>query len=192
MPTRLYNILNKISNGLTLSVLLLLSTALMLLVNLFDLPFSVPRIVQLSNGAGILDTRLFYTSQKAYEILQAQGSAGRYAYMNFLTLFDSFFPILYSLTFAVVILVLFRRTYLVDLWGRMLLLTPFIVCIFDYMENITILTMLFKYPVHIEMAALAGYFTLAKWIFTWISVFLIGWGIVRAMVNFLSARKKLN
>lgn len=181
MIDRLYNKINQISNGKSLTVLLTLSLLLMVVVNLINLPITVPRINELSNGAGILDAKLYYTSIEAYQVLDAQQPAGRQVYLKFFTMFDSIFPLIYSLALAVIITVIFRLAFPSASWFQKLSLVPFIVGMLDYLENAAIITMLIKYPVHVDIASIAGYFTLGKWVFSWFSLLLIVLGLMRLL-----------
>lgn len=182
-----YKNINRFSNVRTMTVLLMLSFALMFVVNFIDLPNTVPRIIHLSGGTGILDTELTYSSVKAYQVLNSQQTVGRHAYLKFLTTFDMIFPLIYSLALSVTITVLFRLIFSSIVWIQKLSLVPLIAGMFDYLENIAIIIMLTKYPVHVDgIACIAGYFTLGKWIFSFISLLFI----VIGLINMLIARRR--
>ncbi len=178
MIDRVHSIINRISNGKNLTLLLTLSFLLMAIINLVNLPISVPRIKQQSGGIGILDTEIFYTSEHAYQLLDALQPAGRKAYLKFLTSLDMVFPLIYSTALAVVITAIFRRAFS-DRRVQKLNLVPLGAGLFDYLENTAIITMLLKYPIHLDsLASVAGYFTLVKWVFVWASLLLFLLGLV--------------
>lgn len=51
--------------------------------------------------------------------------------------------------------------------------------LFDYLENMAMITLLVRYPAHVDgVARIAGYFTVLKWAFTGISLVLLVLGLV--------------
>ncbi|MGJ7911694.1 hypothetical protein [Neobacillus sp. LXY-1] len=164
------SVLNKISNGKTVIVLLTVTLSFMAMINLVNLPVSVQRIDQISNGAGILDMKFYFTNNEAYQLLDTIQPDGRRIYLHFLLFFDMIFPFLYSLSLAVVSKVIYHKVFQSnshELWT----LIPFVAGIFDYMENLTIMTLLKYYPRHLDfLASLAGYLTAGKWIFSVVSL----------------------
>lgn len=181
MTERIHNWLSRISSGPLSAALMTLSLLLMAGVNLINLPLSVGHIKQVSGGADILDTRVFYTPQGAYGALDALQPAGRQLYLRFLVGFDLLFPLLYSIALATLLTVVLRRAFPGRPRMQRLNLMPLGAGLFDYLENMAIITLLVRYPTHVDgVALIAGYSTLLKWSFTGISLVLLVLGLVVA------------
>lgn len=179
MITNLHAKINRISNGKSLIFLLALSLLLMVGINTINLPISVPRINELSHGVSILDLKTYYTSTEANQVIETLNPQGRSAYLKELIVFDFIFPFIYSLCLAVIVTVIFRKAFKQTSGFQKLFFIPFFAGMFDWLENISIITMLINYPTHVDISYIAGYFTLGKWIFTWFSLFLIVLGLIR-------------
>ncbi len=176
---RLYSSIQRVANARSMTALLTLALVLMVGMNAVNLPFAVPRLRQLSGGARVLDTELFYSAQKAYAALDALQPAGRAEYLGFLLLVDSVFPLVYSAALAILLTVVFRSAFRAGQRVHKLALVPLAIGAFDYLENLAIITLLLRYPWHLEgLATLAGYFTLAKWSLTALSLLLLLLGLL--------------
>lgn len=179
---RLHNLIDRNANRRSLAALLSVAIVLMLCVNVINLPLGVPHIREVSGGGSILDSELFYRAQRAYQVLDSLKPAGRQAYLRFLEVFDFIFPLIYSGALTLLLTVTFRSAFPAGHWVHKWNLVPLGAGAFDYLENISIVTMLVKYPVHQNgVATAAGYFTLAKWVFSGLSLLLIVVGLVRVL-----------
>lgn len=153
--------ITRLASGRVFVLLLVLFGALALAVNF--LPFGVPRLKALSGGVGILDLKFFYGADEAYRMLAAYGPEGRRLYLRGLLTVDLILPPLYALLLAVAIALGFGRSLRPESRLQALSLLPLAVCLADYLENASIVTLLLKYPARIEwLAGVAGYFTLTK------------------------------
>lgn len=170
--------INKFANKRSMFVLLAISILVMIVINNVNMPVSATRVNQLSNGAGILDMRMYYNSQEAYQLLGELTPQGRNTYMKLLTEFDFAFPFIYSLSLSFIVAVLFRKIFPNSPGLQRLCLIPFVAGIFDWLENISILAMLANYPNSVDIAYAAGYLTLFKWAFTGSILILIITGII--------------
>lgn len=181
---RLHRFVDRIANGKTMAGLLAVAFSLVAYVNLAGGPLTQHWFLRLSNGIPWLDGNLFYSAAKASAAVDAMGHAGRQAYLLFYTTFDLVFPIAYSFALAVTLAVIFRSAFAADSWIQRLSLLPFLAGMFDYLENITIASMLIRYPSPTPVAAaLAGWFTLIKWLFVPLGLLLIGIGLLRLLWN---------
>lgn len=178
MITRLHHAMNRSFNGKRAAFMFAFSLLLMFVINVFNFPGTTPHIKEVSNGTGIFDTETYYGAAYVYQVLDNLQPAGRHAYLQMMFIFDTILPLSYSLALAAVLTIVLRRAF-PESGLRKLNLLPLLAGLFDYLENASIITMLLKYPVHLEgFAAMAGYFTLAKWIFSWISLLLIVIGFI--------------
>lgn len=114
----------------------------------------------------LLDIKFFYSASEAYEIISSYGPEGRSTYIKGLLLLDYLYPIAYSLLFSFIIYRLSNK-YLISL-------VPFLILIFDYIENSGIIYLLLTYPKENTLiATIAGFSTAIKWIFVIISILII-------------------
>lgn len=181
MINYVYTKVNKLASARSVTVLLFLSLLLMVIINTLNMPVSVPRISELSNGAGILDMKLYYTSGEAYQLLERLQPDGRSVYMKLLLVFDFVFPFLYTLSLVLIVTVTFRYAFQSTTNLQKLCLMPLLAGLCDWIENICVLTMLAKYPKFSNVAYISGYFTLGKWVFILLSLILIAVGMVFAI-----------
>lgn len=122
--------------------------------NLLYFPLSVPYMKDLGAGATLLDMRFGYTPSAAYHLFDALGQTGRDAYLRLLWTIDLLLPALFGLVLYFAI----RRGAFRG-WRSISMVAA--AC--DYAENITITTLLLRYPIHEQaLAQLASAFTVAK------------------------------
>lgn len=154
----------------TVLPMLVLTIAMMIVVNTVNLPVTVPRIQEVSQGAGILDMHIYYTAHEANALLGQLGPEGRRVYTGLLLSFDFIFPALYAVTFSLAVALLFRTGFPAWPFLRFLYGVPLAAGLFDWSENVSILAMLLKYPDFSGASHAAGWFTLGKWIWIGLSL----------------------
>jgi hypothetical protein len=131
------------------NVLLLVFIHVAASVVIFNFGF-IPAISQLSQDFDILDNTFNYTPEHVYRVFSIYGEEGRGLYLSYLLLLDFIYPILFAFTNSILLAYLFER--LIPR-VRYLYLTPFIALLFDYLENIGILTLLLNYPTQLFVIA---------------------------------------
>ena len=172
MKNKLLQILNKINleNRLLLAVLLLVIITVIF-------PEAIASIKQWSDGVGILDTYLFYTPEEAYTNMTSYGVEGRDSYVFLLVTVDMFFPILYSLFLASLLFSLLKNFNFI--YKKQIILLPFVVAIFDSLENAGLVFLLTRYPVEFPLfTRIVSLFTMLKW-------FLLGVVLVALIVRLI-------
>jgi len=117
------------------------------------LPFSTPTIEAHSGGIPILDMRLSYTPQEAYQLFTALGAAGRQAYRILHLVPDTLFPIGYSLLFAFTGAWFSVRLFPLDHPLQWLSLTPLISGLADILENLSLVISGLAYPRRMDWLA---------------------------------------
>jgi hypothetical protein len=150
---------------------------LVIMVILFFLTTSVifPLISSLiEDPAGELesiDTKLYYSPAEFYETIAPYGDQGRRVYaLSHLTA-DVLFPLVYAFLFGWLIAYIFPRAFSVDSWVQRLNLAPFLLLIFDLIENISVVILLLVYPTQLQgLARLAGLITSLKWVIAGITM----------------------
>ncbi|MDD5362540.1 MAG: hypothetical protein PHN88_10440 [Ignavibacteria bacterium] len=179
----IYDRIRSISNIKSMLILLSMTLMLMFAVNILKLPVGVQKINETAQGVGILDMRIFYDSQTAYHLLDDIGYKGRHDYLNMLIFFDFIFPLIYSITLAVILNILLGKIFIGRSAIIRLSLLPFLAGLFDYLENASIITMILYYPKVVSVSFLAGYFTFGKWLFTIITILVIFSGLIKLTLN---------
>lgn len=139
------------------------------------------RFLAYSHGARILDMRLGYTSKTVYDIFNNLSTEGILFYKNLL-----YIDFLFTISFIFIQNNLLKRvmteTMLNTKW-RITLAITYVRCVFDILENISIITLLNSYPTRLpNLVMLSNIFTLLKF------VMIMLWII--AILVILYARKK--
>jgi len=132
---------------------------------------------------GIPDTYLHYTANDFYTLMGKYSQEEIGIYIRGILLLDFIYPVFYSLFLALFIFSLSHKT--------LLSLLPFGVLIFDYLENLSVLTLILLMPSQYNMlAAFAGYFTLTKWFLASLCLIIVLVLIVRYLVKFKYGRNE--
>ena len=107
---------------------------------------------------GIPDILFHYSSDQFYELFQRYNPREIQYYFRTILLLDFIYPIFYTLFTGLLIFKLSQNTFIS--------LIPLVILIFDYLENITVLTLVQFLPSqNFTLATFAGYFTSTKWLF---------------------------
>jgi hypothetical protein len=136
-----------------------------------------------------IDTKLYYSPAEFYEIIEPYGDQGRRVYaLSHLTA-DVLFPLVYAFFFGLLIAYIFQRAFPKDSWVQWLNLVPFMLLIFDLIENVSVVILLLAYPTQLEgLARFAGIITSLKWILAGITMVLPVAGGVVWLYRSLSGR----
>lgn len=131
--------------------------ACFILINYTSL--GVAGLLQITNGASILDFEFGYSAEKAQSLLTALGEEGRAFHLTKIMPIDFVFPLSYMLCYSGWIAVLLKRRVFQNKAG-FLLIVPVLAMIFDWIENIGIINMLRNFPDlpkwAVNMASISG------------------------------------
>jgi hypothetical protein len=168
MANKLLTLLTKFATG----KLVILFILLVIAVNAFLLPALYPSFET-------LDMQSSYSPDKAYQFIDSYGEAGRQSYALIELTLDLVYPILSALMFSSFTIFFFRRLFpLTSFWQKLPLLGPIVMGI-DYLENISIVTMLFSYPRQLDLVArAANVFTVTKFILSDVELILMMIGLL--------------
>lgn len=135
-----------------LAILFLLAVTLlmMFLMNGTNLFFSNPTIVEHSGGVPILDLRVSFTPDDAYELFTALGPEGRRAYLFLHLVPDTLFPIGYALVFSFISAWFLVRLLPLDHGFQWLSMIPLISGLADVLENLSLVICNLAYPARID------------------------------------------
>ena len=116
------------------------------IMNGTGLPFSAPTIEEHSGGVPILDMRMSYTPEEAYQLFSALGIAGRQAYRTLHLVPDMLFPISYALLFSFTGAWFLVRLLPLEHPLQWLILAPLISGLADILENLSLVVSGLVYP----------------------------------------------
>jgi len=148
----------------------------------------VAGLLKITGGANILDFEFGYSYEKAYNMLTALGVEGRTFYLTKILPMDYPFPLTYMLFYIGFIALLIKHTAKNKPY-RFLLFIPVLAMLFDWIENIGLITMLSSYPNLLEWAVpVASIFGMLKTIFMVGSIMIIG--VLLVMFVYSKIRKE--
>ena len=157
-------------------------------------PYGLSRLMEITDGQSILDMEMMkgYSVERAYEIIDALGVAGRAFNMKYIIPLDFPFPLAYGMFYFVLITFLMKKTrnkmkkpWIVGLVGLM-------AALFDWLENIMIIRLLQFYPERLEaVAKMASVFTQLKSFFIMVSMFIIFLGLLWMIFKKISLKHLL-
>ena len=123
-----------------------------------------PPMAELSGGLPILDTRITYNYSDVVTLFTALGGEGLGLY-TIQQLIDMIFPLLYSLTLTLTLILLIPNSVSKRKWARVVVFLPLIGAALDYLENILIATQIAAFPNLSEIIiGIAASVTWVKWV----------------------------
>ena len=178
-------LLNRYANWMTLIGLL----ALYLLFGAVILANAEKKINTLAGKeVGVIDLQLGFNPKHTLQMVEDYGEQGRAYFRHTELTLDIVYPIVYSLLFAVIITMIYRK-----LLGRpvgYLNLLPFVAWFFDLLENITIVNLLSHYPEQsMLMATLCELFKMIKFLVIAMILLVIIVGLVRLLLMMMKKEK---
>ena len=153
--------------------------------------FSVPKVVQYSNGMKILDMLpTGYRAEYVQTLFQTLGETGRTIYLFQQIPLDMFYPGLFAISFSLLLTFIFEKVFSKESKLQLLSIVPIFGGLFDYFENIGIIVMLLIYPnFQPWIARITNIFSVLKSTFTIIMFALLTIGIIMFLIKKLKNRK---
>ena len=113
----------------------------------FMLIVTIPKVMTFSNGLKLLDMMpTGYDSDYVNLLFETLGDHGRYAYLYNQIPIDMIYPLLFGISYCLILAYFLNKLHKLKNPLFYLCLLPLIAGLFDYMENIGIITMLANYP----------------------------------------------
>jgi hypothetical protein len=130
---------------------------------------------------GVIDLTVGFNPQKTLQMVANYGDEARAYYAQTEMTTDVIYPIVYAFLLGIILTLLYRnKAYKPFPWINLL---PFIALIFDYLENICIVSLLNNYPSQsMMMANFCEIFKLLKWLSLGIILILILYGLLRLLL----------
>lgn len=143
----------------------------------------VKGLLEITNGANILDFEYGYNVEQAYNMLAQLGEEGRTFYKNKILPADYIFPISYMLLYVGWMSFSLKRFKGIKTYFKGLLLIPMIAMTADWIENIYITIMLQYYPAPLDgICKISSVSTVIKFIAINLS---IGCTVILVMISLL-------
>ncbi len=129
-----------------------------------------------------LDLLFSYSPDLLYEHLVALGAKGRDAYTRMLLTSDLVFPVIYSMSLSIALMLVVLK--LLPLASTYLCLLPFMIVIADWLENLSLVMIIHEFPERADvLASYASAFTSLKWVLVVLTVLilltLVAFGVAR-------------
>ncbi len=157
----------------------IITLALFVIFMLLVLPSESSRSDEVLGSAPSPDTSFYYSKTDLYQIAEEYGLEGRLYYLDSRISFDIVWPLVYTFFLINGISWLLNKTILEESKLRLLNLAPMVGILFDYLENITNMVVLYRYPQPTDiLASLAGIITSLKWVFVGGSFLILVFGVV--------------
>ena len=138
-------------------------------------------ILKFIGNVNILDLRLYYDSETAFDILNNQNEKSL-KYYKFISILDMFFVISYTI-FAIYFIVNVLK------YNILFCFIALITMILDYIETISTLIYLFTSQNNSDFVSKMGIVTLLKWIFFAFNIILI---VILAMHKYFIVKTKIS
>ena len=134
---------------------------------------TLPALMAFAGGLPPLDALPFgYAPDYPARLFAALGEAGRDYYRAPQLILDSFYPLLFALTYANLLAILLRKNFRPQRWFALLYALPVCSAVCDWLENAATFTMLRQYPdispamagagsIFATLKTLTGFLTLA-------------------------------
>jgi hypothetical protein len=157
----------------------LITLALFVMFMLVVLPAESDRSAQVTGSVKSPDTSFYYTKTELYQMAEAYGQEGRLYYLDSRISFDIVWPLVYTFFLINSISWILNKTILEESKLRLLNLAPMAGILLDFLENISNMVVMFRYPLRTDiLASLAGIFTSLKWVFVGGSFLILVFGVV--------------
>lgn len=157
----------------------LITLALFVMFMLVVLPSEASRSDEVVGSAPSPDTSFYYSKDDLYQIAEEYGLEGRLYYLDSRISFDIIWPLVYTFFLINAISWLLDKTILEGSKLRLLNLVPLAGILLDFLENISNMVVMFRYPQPTDiLASLAGIITSLKWVFVGGGFLILVFGIV--------------
>jgi len=172
----LIRFMQKYSTGKVILVLFVLTMA----VYLTMLSYSIPAVTAFAPELPIFDlSPTGYSFAYASELLNALGAEGRDIYLSTQLPIDFIYPGLFSITYSLLLVWLFGKTFSSNSKIYYFALVPFLAGMFDYVENVFIIKMINSFPeLQVTTVKTASTLTILKSSFTMLFFILLIVGFV--------------
>ena len=178
--------LQKVASGKAVFISFILTMAVYLLM----LFYSIPRVESFAPGIALFDlSPTGYSYQHAILLLETLGETGRNVYLYQQLPIDFIYPGLFAISYSLLLVWLFTKIFAAGSRMFYLAWVPVFAGLFDYLENISIISMIRSFPgLPQELVMIASTFSILKSLFTMAFFLLLFVGIITFFVSFLKRK----
>ncbi len=186
MMPNILNLLSKYASGKNVIILLIITFS----VYGFMLMVTIPNIMNYANNMELLDMQpTGYDANYAKTLFDSLGEEGRDAYLFRQIPVDMIYPFLFALTYSLLLIYLFQKGFNLSSKIKYFALVPILGGLFDYLENFSIIFMLFIYPEFSDaLANTSNIFSILKSLFTTLFFILLLIALVSILIRRLRVR----
>jgi hypothetical protein len=131
---------------------------------------------------GPIDLTIDYNPARTRQMIADYGPAARAYYAHTELTTDLIYPLVYSLLLAVTLTLLFQTKSYKS--AEKITLLPFVVLLFDFLENAMIVSMLVDYPTQSPvLVSLCEVFKLIKWLSFGLTILLVLYGLFQLLMS---------
>lgn len=161
---KMKNVVIRNLSGKKISILFILTN----IVYVVMLTVTIPKVMSYAGGMKLLDILpTGYNAEYVNSLLDALGTEGRNAYLFQQIPLDLIYPFLFGITYCLLFAFIINKLGKQDSFLFYLCFIPIFSAIFDYLENIGIITMLKSYPENTTtISQLTNIFSILKSTFT--------------------------
>jgi hypothetical protein len=142
------DLIKKNINGRKILLLLILTNVIYAIM----LTITIPKVMSFAEGMKLLDMMpTGYNSEYVNALLSALGPAGRDAYLFNQIPLDMIYPLLFGITYCLLLAYILNKLQKLDSFLFYLCFIPLFSGLFDYFENIGIITILSNYPANSDL-----------------------------------------
>jgi hypothetical protein len=139
----------------------------------------------------ILDLFFGYSMKEAFSVLEGIGEDGRSAHLYATAVADMIYPVIYSVFLSLLIAVLIKKLLSTESCFSYFVFSPFIIMLFDFIENSAIISMLISFPDITETMAKAGSIAgIAKWCSTGFVIIIVIIMVISILTGKITGIKK--
>lgn len=174
-------LLNRYSTGRNVLVLFVITQ----IIYAFMLLYTIPNVMNHAKGMKLLDMQpAGYSAEYAKSLFDHLEASGREAYLFRQIPVDMIYPLLFAVTYSLLLTFLFKKSFNPSSKIHSLSLIPIVGGLFDYLENIGIINMLSIYPnFSVFLANMTNVFSVLKSIFITLFFVLLVVGVVGLIVK---------
>lgn len=154
------------------------------------LTITIPKVMSYAGGMKLLDMLpTGYTTDYVNSLLNALGPEGRNAYLFQQIPIDFIYPCLFGVTYCLIFAFIIKKLGKEDSFLFNLCFIPVFAAIFDYLENIGIVTMLINYPDNASVVSqLTNVFSISKSALTTIYFIILLFTLLALLTKYISTK----
>lgn len=157
------------------------------------LTITIPKVMSFSGGMKLLDMLpTGYNAEYVNSLFNTLGDKGRDTYLFNQIPVDMIYPILFGITYCLLLAFIFRKLGKLDSFLFYLSFIPLFSGLFDYFENIGIITMLNSYPDNSDLLTqTTNVFSVLKSAFTTVYFIILIISLVTYGITLIISKKEM-